>query len=86
MRLALPVLAFALVASPTLANPETPKSEKPEEKVICKGKRDLAFGSHRRAGKECRTEAEWKELETATKRELQSFRERSQTRGDAQGR
>ena len=86
MRFALPILALALVSTPSLANPEEPKPAKPEEKLICKGNRDLAFGSHRRGKKDCRTEAEWKELETATKRELQSFRERSQTHGDDRGR
>lgn len=86
MRFALPILALSLVSAPTLANPEEPKTETPGEKVVCKGKRDLSFGSHRRGGRECKTEAEWKELEEATKRELQSFRDRAQTQGNAIGR
>lgn len=78
--------ALAALASPSFANPEEPKTESAEEKIICKGERTLEFGSHRRAKKVCMAESEWKLLEKGTQRELQSFRERSQTRGDNRGR
>ena len=62
------------------------KAEAEGEKMVCKGERSLEFGSHRRAKKVCKTEAEWKLLEKGTQRELQAFRERAQTHGDNRGR
>ena len=76
----LPIPAYA--AEPAAP----PPAENADDKVICKGERDLEFGSHRRNKKVCMTESEWKLLEKGTQRELQSFRERAQTRGTADGR
>ena len=78
------LLALTALTAPAYA--EETKPEKAEERVICKGERTLEFGSHRRAKKTCMTESEWKLLEKGTQRELQAFRERSQTRGAADGR
>lgn len=87
MRAALFLTAIILVPAAAAATPEPPKAEKPaEEKMICKGERTLEFGSHRRAKKVCKTEAEWKLLEDGTQRELRSFQERAQTHGNALGR
>lgn len=85
----LPFISLAALAALTLTatgHAEESKPAKADEKVICKGERSLEFGSHRRAKKVCMTESEWKLLEKGTQRELQAFRERSQTRGDNRGR
>lgn len=81
-----PLAAFAALTIAAPAQAEDAKTEKAEDKVICKGDRSLEFGSHRRSKKVCMTASEWKLLEKGTQRELQSFRERSQTRGAADGR
>jgi hypothetical protein len=84
-----PLASLVALAALTMSAPvqaDDGKTEKAEDKVICKGDRSLEFGSHRRAKKTCMTESEWKLLEKGTQRELQAFRERSQTRGDNRGR
>jgi hypothetical protein len=80
------LVAFAALTVAAPAQAEDAKAEKAEDKIICKGERSLEFGSHRRAKKVCMTESEWELLEKGTQRELQAFRERSQTRGDNRGR
>ena len=75
-----PLLALALAMPASAADPDLAKAR--GEKVVCKGERTLEFGSHRRAKKVCKTEAEWALLEKNTQRELQSFRDRAQTHGD----
>ena len=84
-----PFASLVALATLTFAAPaqsQDAKAEKAEEKIICKGDRNLEFGSHRRSKKVCMTESEWKLLEKGTQRELQAFRERSQTHGDNRGR
>jgi len=86
----IPTIACAalMVSLPAYAHDASAeqKAEAESEKVICKGERSLEFGSHRRAKKVCKTEAEWKLLEKGTQRELQAFRDRAQTHGDNRGR
>jgi hypothetical protein len=80
------VVASISLALPAQAFAQEAPAENPQDKVICKGDRSLEFGSHRRSKKVCRTASEWKLLEKGTQRELQAFRERAQTHGDARGR
>ncbi|QDP20193.1 hypothetical protein [Sphingomonas xanthus] len=91
-----PALAiYALLASsPATAEPAAQgeavtseaRSEDAGDKMVCKSKRDHRTGSNMRAGRECRTAAEWKERERAAQRELTRLRDKQQTPGNALGR
>lgn len=65
---------------------ETAKSGTPEDKMVCKSKREHRTGSNMRPGRECRLASEWKAREVAAQRELTRLRDKSQTHGQALGR
>ena len=85
MGLATPALALVEDSSSDTAAATAAKADLPEEKLICK-KRNFNTGSHMRPKPECRTAADWKERETAAKRELQRLRDKHQTHGMGEGR
>ena len=91
---ALVVSAFAIPAqaafddatSAPTAVVEAATSETPEDKMVCKSKREHRTGSNMKPGRECRKASEWKEREIAAQRELTRLRDKSQTHGQALGR
>ena len=65
---------------------EAGKSDIPEDKVVCKSKREHRTGSNMKPGRECRKQSEWKAREVAAQREMTRLRDKSQTHGQALGR
>ena len=65
---------------------EAAQSGVPEDKMVCKSKREHRTGSNMKPGRECRKASEWKEREIAAQRELTRLRDKSQTHGQALGR
>jgi hypothetical protein len=83
----LPALAaFDEASSKAAAAVEGAKSGTPEDKMVCKSKREHRTGSNLRPGRECKKESEWKAREVAAQRELTRIRDKSQTHGQALGR
>lgn len=64
-------LSMAEPAGTVEAKPEAAK----EDKVVCKGERNLRFGSHMSAGRVCRKKSEWDELARDAKRNLQKWQD-----------
>jgi hypothetical protein len=73
------------MSEPTAAV-EAAKSGTPEDKMVCKSKREHRTGSNMKPGRECRKASEWKEREVAAQREMTRLRDKSQTHGQALGR
>src|SRR5512139_1635006 len=82
----IPAQAFDDAASEPTAAVEAAKSGIPEDKMVCKSKREHRTGSNMKPGRECRLASEWKEREIAAQRELTRLRDKSQTHGQALGR
>lgn len=72
-------------AEPTAAV-EAATSGTPEDKMVCKSKREHRTGSNLKPGRECRKASEWKEREVAAQREMTRIRDKSQTHGQSLGR
>ena len=93
---ALALAVFSLSAPALAAFEETSSSDQtvveaaqsgvPEDKMVCKSKREHRTGSNMKPGRECRKASEWKEREIAAQRELTRLRDKSQTHGQALGR
>ena len=65
---------------------EAVKSDIPEDKMVCKSKREHRTGSNLKPGRECKKASEWKAREVAAQREMTRIRDKSQTHGQALGR
>ena len=78
--------AFDDATSEPTAAVEAASSGTPEDKMVCKSKREHRTGSNMKPGRECRLASEWKAREVAAQRELTRLRDKSQTHGQALGR
>lgn len=80
--------AYALDDQPNAqqAVAEVQKPTEPEDKIICRSKREANTGSNMRGSRDCRKASEWKEREVAAKRELQRLQDKQQTHGQNLGR
>ena len=65
---------------------EAGKSDIPEDKMVCKSKREHRTGSNLKPGRECKKASEWKAREVAAQREMTRLRDKSQTHGQTSGR
>ena len=65
---------FALQAPPAAVPPVPPPSKK--DPIICRGGRDLVFGSHMSSGRDCRRKSEWDDQARDARRELKQINER----------